>query len=458
MAQIFKEYDIRGIAEVDFDAQFVYELGKVLATYFLEHGADTCTIGQDCRTTSPTYAEALCKGLTESGINCIRIGMVPTPCLYYSVKHLNLSAGVMITASHNPGEYNGFKVVCGESTISGDEIQKLKKYLDEKKFTTSEKEGTITEQDVVPAYVADIKERLGVVDKFKVVVDAGNGAAGIVCPQVLRALGAEVVELYCEPDGNFPNHHPDPTVLKNMLELIEKVKAENADFGIGLDGDGDRVGVVNKEGKLLMGDELVAIFARELLMRKPDALIIGDVKCSERLYNDPALNGRVKMNQTGHSLIKKAIKEFGALMAGELSGHMFFKDNWYGFDDATYTAARLLSTLTTLKAKANLTLEDLPNWEEIYSTPEITLPMEDEYKVPVIKYLQDYYSDNANFTLSTMDGVRLVRKEGTLLWALIRKSNTSPYLTLRAEGKVKEEAEALIEDLKENALKGKNSL
>ncbi len=456
MAQIFKEYDIRGIAEVDFDSQFVYELGKVLATYFTEHNAKTCSIGQDCRTTSPMYAEALCKGLTEGGIDCIRIGMVPTPCLYYSVKHLNLSAGVMITASHNPGEYNGFKIVCGESTISGEEIQKLKQYLDAKKFTVSDKKGNITEQDIVPAYVEDIKNRLGTVDKYKVVVDAGNGAAGIVCPQVMKALGAEVIELYCEPDGTFPNHHPDPTVLKNMLELIDCVKKNNADFGIGLDGDGDRIGIVNKEGKLLMGDELLAIFGRELLMREPNALIIGDVKCSERLYNDPALNGRVKMNQTGHSLIKKAIKEFGALMAGELSGHMFFKDNWYGFDDATYTGARLLKVLTALKEKAKLSLEDLPNWEEIYSTPEITLPMEDEYKVKVINTLQEIYKDNPVYTLETMDGVRLVRKEGPLLWALIRKSNTSPYLTLRAEAKNQADAENLIEELKENALKAKN--
>ncbi len=456
MAQIFKEYDIRGKAEIDFDSNFVYELGKALATYFTEHNASVCAIGQDCRTTSPMYSDALCKGLTEGGIDCIRIGMVPSPCLYYGVKHLNLTAGVMITASHNPGEYNGFKVVCGESTIAGPEIQKLKKLIDDKNFITSEKLGTITDQDIVPAYVADIKERFPSVAKYKVVVDAGNGAASLVAPMVLKALGAEVIELYCEPDGTFPNHHPDPTVEKNIVDLREAVLKHGADVGFGFDGDGDRLGVVGRNGKHYMGDEIVAVFARELLMREPNATIIADVKSSERLYSDPALNGRVRMNQTGHSLIKKAMKEFHALMAGELSGHLFFKDNWYGFDDATYSAARLLNVLTELKSKASLTLEDLPNWEELYSTPEITLPMEDENKVKVIEHLQNHYKDSEIYDCNTMDGVRLVRKGQPLLWALMRKSNTSPYLTIRAEAKNKDEAEALIKELQDLALKAKD--
>ncbi len=457
MAEIFKEYDIRGIAEKDFDTNFVYSLGKALATYFIENNARTCVIGRDCRTTSPGYAKALCDGLTESGIDCILIGMVASPCLYYAVKHLNLEAGVMITASHNPGEYNGFKVVSGESTLHGAQIQVLKKYIEEKKFTLSDKKGTITEQDIVPAYVEDIKNRFPNINKYKVVVDAGNGAASLVCPQVLKALGAEVIELFCEPDGTFPNHHPDPTIEKNMLSLRQAILENKADLGIGLDGDGDRIGIMDSKGKLYMGDELVSIFARELLMREPNATIISDVKCSERLYSDKNLNGRVRMNQTGHSLIKKAMKDFDALMAGELSGHMFFKDNWYGFDDATYSAARLLSVLTILKEKKDLNLEDMPNWEEMYSTPEITFPMEDEYKNKVIAYIQNHYKDDTRFNLNTMDGARLVRKETPLLWALIRKSNTSPYLTLRAEGKSKEDAEALLKELQEVASAGKQA-
>lgn len=457
MVQIFKEYDIRGKADIDFDENFVYLLGKSLATYFIENKAYTCVIGHDCRLTSPKYEKALLKGLTESGIDCITIGMVPTPCLYYAVKHLELQAGVMITASHNPAEYNGFKVVCGESTLFGEEIQKLKKLIDEKQFTSLDKKASVSSQDIVPAYVEDIKNRFPAIDNFKVVVDAGNGSGGIVCTKVLRALGAEVIELFCEPDGNFPNHHPDPTVEKNMLFLREAVLENKADLGIGLDGDGDRVGVLNRNGKLYMGDELLAVFGRELLIRDPEATLIADVKCSERLYSDPHLNNRVLMQQTGHSLIKKAMAEHNALMAGELSGHMFFKDNWYGFDDATYSAARLLHVLTVLKEKLNLTLEDMPNWEEIYSTPEITLPMEDAYKEKVITALQEHYKNDTTYTANTMDGVRLVRNTPPMLWALIRKSNTSPYLTLRAEGKNKEEAEKLIKELETRALEAKDA-
>ncbi len=455
MAQIFKEYDIRGIAEKDFDTNFVYNLGKALATYYSNQNIKTCAIAMDCRTTSPNYASALIKGLNELGLDCIFLGMVATPCLYYAVKYLNLEAGVMITASHNPKEYNGFKIVCGESTIYGEELQKIKKILEEESFISSSSQGKVIEYDILPHYIDDIKSRLPNIEKFKVVVDAGNGAGSLVCPAVLKALGAEVIELFCEPDGNFPNHHPDPTKEENMLSLREAILKHNADLGIGLDGDADRIGIMSKEGKLYMGDELLSIYARELLMREPEALIISDVKCSERLYADKNLNNRVMMYKTGHSLIKKAMKEHNATMAGELSGHMFFKDNWYGFDDATYSAARLLYVLTILKEKQGLSLEDMPNWEELYSTPEISFPMEDEYKAKVVAYIQNHYKNDNKYTLNTLDGARLIRKEAPLLWALVRASNTSPYLILRGEAKVQADAENLIQELKDLALKAK---
>ncbi len=460
MNYIFKEYDIRGIAGVDFDNNFVYELAKATATYFKEHLAEddahTCVIGRDCRVTSPDYENELVRGFTESGVNCILIGMVPTPCLYFAVKHLKLKAGIMITASHNPKEYNGFKIVCGESTLYGDALQQIRRYTEQRKFhtPTDGKKAHTKNTNIVPAYVDDIKFRLPKLDKFKVVVDAGNGAGGIVCPEVLRALGTEVIELYCQPDGAFPNHHPDPTVESNMQDLKKAIVQHKADFGIGLDGDGDRIGIMTKEGKLLKGDELLAIFGRELINREPNANIIADVKCSERLFSDRHLNGRVIMNQTGHCLIKKAMAEHNALLAGELSGHMFFKDNWYGFDDASYSAARVIYTLTELKKHHHhITLENMPNWEELYSTPEIKFPMADENKSKAISFIQEHYSNSTIYELNTMDGARLVRKSGPMLWALIRQSNTSPYLTLRAEGKNKQEVEALIKELQDLATK-----
>ncbi|MDR2695189.1 MAG: phosphomannomutase/phosphoglucomutase, partial [Deltaproteobacteria bacterium] len=342
---VFRTYDIRGIVDQDFDAPWVERLGRACAAYFLARGQNCAVLGHDCRHSSPTFLEALRQGLSDSGVDCVCIGMAPTPALYFAVKDLNKSAGVMITASHNPPQYNGFKIWSGASTLYGEEIQELRRIFAAKDFPRGR--GLVSHVDIMPAYVEDICSRLQLKRPMKVVVDGGNGAGGPVCVAALTRLGAEVIPLYCEPDGRFPNHHPDPTVEANMRDLIAAVQAEGAEVGIGLDGDGDRLGVVDARGRLLAGDEILAVYAHELLERRPGSRILGDVKCSERLFADlRSRGGDPEMWITGHSLIKARMRETGAQLAGELSGHMFFADGWHGFDDAIYGAARLLAILS----------------------------------------------------------------------------------------------------------------
>ncbi|MFI3271047.1 MAG: phosphomannomutase/phosphoglucomutase [Pseudomonadota bacterium] len=420
---VFRAYDIRGIVDKDFDEEWVERLGKACGTYFVHKGLSSAVIGYDCRHSSPAYHEALVRGLLSTGVDVVSIGTVPTPMLYFAVKHLQKQAGVMITASHNPPEYNGFKVVCGEATLYADEIQALWKLFEAGDF--AEGNGIACAHDILPAYQEAIASRVKLHRPLKVIVDGGNGSGGEICAEILRRMGAEVIEQFCEPDGNFPNHHPDPVVVANMTALIDRVQSEGADLGIGLDGDADRLGAVDRNGRLLTGDELLALYAREMLARRPDSIVIGDVKCSYRLFDDIAAHGGQPMMWiTGHSLIKARMIEVGAQLAGELSGHMFFEDNWFGFDDAIYGAARLLDLLSA----GTEPLTALPGWVQTYSTREVHMPCPDSAKATIIAKAQAWFRERA--TINDIDGARVIFHDG---WGLVRASNTQPVLVLRFE-------------------------
>lgn len=420
---IFRAYDIRGLVDEDLTPSLVERLGRAIGTYCLARGQGGAVVGCDCRQSSPSFSTALCRGLYATGVDVIDVGMVPTPALYFAVLHLQRQAGVMITASHNPPQYNGFKIWSGESTLYGVALQEIADIFESEDFI--EGRGLLCEHHILPAYQDAICGRVSLTRPLRVVVDGGNGAGGLVLAGVLRRLGADVIELFCEPDGAFPNHHPDPTVEKNMRACVDAVRLYRADIGIGLDGDADRLGVVDTQGRLLNGDELLAIFARDLVERVPGATVLADVKCSDRLFDDiNARGGRAQMCMTGHSLVKARMKELSAPLAGELSGHMFFADGWFGFDDAIYGAARLLGILS----RTDTPLSDMPGWSLAYSTREIHVPCPEEKKSVVVRTAQDYYG--VRYLVSTMDGARVRFAHG---WGLVRASNTQPVLVLRAE-------------------------
>lgn len=442
ISHIFRAYDIRGIVDKDFDTAWVERLGQACGTYFIEQKQYSTVVGYDCRPSSPAFHAALVAGMLRTGINVISIGMVPTPALYFAIKHLNKNAGIMITASHNPPEYNGFKIWSGLSTLYGNDLQYIKKLHDAGLF--AEGLGLASCHDILPSYMEAITSRTSVSRPIKVVVDGGNGSGGPTLVQTLRNLGAEVIPLYCEPDGTFPNHHPDPIVEANMRDLIHRVQAEGAELGIGLDGDADRLGIVDNKGRLLNGDELLAIFARDLLDRQPGALVLGDVKCSDRLFDDiRKYGGQPLMCVTGHSVVKAKMLETGAPLAGELSGHMFFAEHWFGFDDALYAAALLLDYLT----RTTTPLTELPGWPAAFSTREIQLPCPDQLKVAVVSRAQQHFGKL--YPTQTVDGARVAFAHG---WGLVRASNTQPVLVLRFEADSQAELAAQQEEM-ESVLK-----
>jgi len=426
----FRAYDIRGIVhgaipglDGDLDVPGVLRLGRALGAYFLENGCAAAVIGHDCRHSSPAFHDALAEGLLSTGLDLASLGMVPTPAFYFGVMHLNRSAGVMITASHNPPHYNGFKIWLGKSTIHTAQIRRVRDMLHAGNFPRGR--GVGCSVDIVPDYIRDIAGRFSLKRPMRVVVDGGNGVGGDICCQVLRSLGAEVIPLFCEPDGSFPNHHPDPVVRENMLHLIDAVKEHAADLGIGLDGDADRIGVVDAAGRLLFGDELLCLYARELLARAPGSRIIADVKSSKRLFDDiSAHGGQGEMWITGHSVMKARMLETKAALAGEMSGHMFFADRWHGFDDAIYAAARLLDLL----AAESASLADLPGWPAACATPEIHMECPDSAKFGVIEQAKAWLRER--FDTNELDGARVALPDG---WFLVRASNTQPALVLRYE-------------------------
>ena len=432
--EIFREYDIRGIAETDLTDDAVRRLGSAMGTYLGNQGCRRIVVGRDCRLSSDRLNGSLSEGLMSTGLDLTDIGVCPTPQLYFALYNLDSDGGIMITGSHNPSDYNGFKVAKGKLTIYGDQIQEIRKIGESGDFV--EGQGSMEEVSVGPDYHRYLVEAIGALQNPpRVVVDAGNGTASVLAPQTYRDLGCEVTELYCDMDGNFPNHHPDPTVVDNLKDLIEKVRQEKADLGIAFDGDSDRIGIVDDEGSIVWGDHLMILYSRDILLERPGATIIAEVKCSKNLYDDIEKNGgRGIMWRTGHSLIKAKMKEEKAELAGEMSGHMFFADRYFGYDDAIYAGARLLEILSKRKQKISDMLTDVP---ELHNTPEIRMECPERYKFEVVRQAQEYFSDR--YETITVDGVRVVFDDG---WGLVRASNTQPALVLRFEaesaGRLKE--------------------
>lgn len=425
---ILREYDIRGIAGADLTEDVVECIGKALTVYLRgkkEH--NTLCVARDGRLSSKSFARAAIDGITSCGVNVIDLGEVPTPLLYFGLFNLPVDGGIMITGSHNPKEYNGMKVAVGKSTIHGEEIQKLGAIARAGQFPEAKKPVTITRMDLVPKYRKKVESIIKLKRPLKVVVDAGNGVGGRIAVPLYEALGCEVIPLYCEVDGNFPNHHPDPTQSASLKALIAAVKKHKADCGIAFDGDADRLGGVDNKGEILWGDKLLVLFARSILLEKPGATVIGEVKCSRTLYQDIAKHGgNPVMWKTGHSLIKAAMKQFNAQVAGEMSGHMFFKHRWYGFDDAIYSGARLLEFLARGKKTLNEHLSDVP---KMYTTEEMRSKADDDKKFGIVAAATKYFQDQG-YEVNTIDGARIEFKDG---WGLVRASNTSPMLVMRCE-------------------------
>jgi len=443
--QIFREYDIRGIADQDLSEDVFERLGQAYAVYLRgKKKHNTVCVGRDGRLTSKAYSRAVIDGIVSSGINVIDIGEVPTPLLYFSLFTLPVDGGVMITGSHNPKDYNGMKVAVGNATIHGKEIQKLGRIAIGDKRITTRKPVTITRMDIVPKYIRRVVSGIHLKRKLKIVVDAGNGVGGVIGVPVFEQLGCEVIPLYCDVDGNFPNHHADPTLGEGLKKLIATVKRTKADCGLAFDGDADRLGGVDNKGEILWGDKLLVLFARSVLKEKPGATIIGEVKCSRTLYEDIAKHGgKPIMWKTGHSLIKAAMKKFHAQVAGEMSGHMFFKHRWYGFDDAIYSGARLLEFLAAGKKTLHEHLADVP---KTFVTEEIRIKTDEARKFKIVADATRHFQKDLGLNVNTIDGARIEFPDG---WGLLRASNTSPMLVMRCEAgsrKRLNEIRALIEN------------
>jgi phosphomannomutase/phosphoglucomutase len=422
--KIFREYDIRGIVGQDLDEGTVGVLGRAIGTYFVARGKKDLALGRDCRLSSPSFARALSEGLLSTGCDITDIGVVPTPLLYYAVFAKKKQGGVMITGSHNPPEHNGFKLMAGEETLYGPEIQEILALVRGGRFAKGK--GTGRSLDVIPEYRDDVAGRITLSRRLRVVVDAGNGTGGHVAVPLFERMGCEVLSLYCEMDGRFPHHHPDPTLPEAMEDLVRQVRETGADLGIGYDGDADRLGVVDDTGRLLWGDQLMIVFARDILPARPGAAVISEVKASKLLYEEiERLGGRPIMWRTGHSLIKKKIKEEKAVLAGEMSGHIFFADRWFGFDDAVYASARLLEILSRSKRSLSALLADLPR---TFSTPEIRIYASDEVKFRIVDEVRRALA--AKHEVIDIDGVRAVFPRG---WGLVRASNTQAVIVLRFE-------------------------
>jgi phosphomannomutase / phosphoglucomutase len=421
---IFREYDIRGIAETELPDTGIELLGQAFGTYLQRHVGKRVATGRDTRLSSPRLHYALLRGLVASGCEVLDIGVVPTPILYYSVIHLKADGGVMITGSHNPSEFNGFKVVAGVSTIYGDAIQEVRRLIEAGDLTRGS--GSVSEADVVTPYVEEISSQFHFPRRIKVAIDAGNGAGGPAMHRILERLNAQATELYFEMDGHFPNHHPDPTVPANLEALIATVRRTGADLGIAFDGDADRIGAVDETGGVIYGDQLMILYGREILSRKPGATFIGEVKCSQLMYDElTARGGNPIMWKTGHSLIKAKMKECHAELAGEMSGHMFFADRYYGFDDALYAACRLMEIVASSEQPLSAQFAGLP---KTVTTPEIRFDCPDEAKFEVVRNAAKQL--RARYPTVDVDGVRVLFPEG---WGLVRASNTQPVLVMRFE-------------------------
>jgi phosphomannomutase/phosphoglucomutase len=422
--QIYREYDIRGVVDKDLTPEVVRRLGQGFGTHMVKLGRKDLVVGRDGRLSSPSYGEALIEGLISTGCNIMDIGVCPTPVYYFSIFHLDKDGGMMVTGSHNPPEFNGFKVSVGKSTIFGEEIQKLGRLVERGEFASGK--GTMTKAGIIPPYQEYIRKNIKLDKNLKVVIDAGNGTAGIVAGSLLRDLGCEVDELYCDIDGRFPNHFPDPTIPANLKDLIHRMKKTGADIGIGYDGDADRIGVADDQGNIIWGDQLMILFAREILKHNKGATFVAEVKCSQNLFSDIEKHGgRAIMYRTGHSLIKEKMKEEKAVLGGEMSGHIFFADRYFGYDDAIYASCRLIELLSKTDRKLSQLLEDVP---KTFITPELRVDCPDEIKFKVVEKVKEDLRET--FSIIDVDGVRVQFGDG---WGLVRASNTQPVLVLRFE-------------------------
>ncbi len=442
---IFKAYDIRGIVGESLTPEIVTQIGQAIGSEAAAQNQPKIVVARDGRLSGPELIEALIEGLQAAGREVIDIGMVPTPVLYFATYYLKTGSGVMLTGSHNPANYNGLKIMIGEEALSGEAIQALKTRIDTGNLISGP--GSRHTSDILHAYVSHIRSDVKLARPFKVVVDCGNGVAGVVAPHLMQALGCEVIKLFCDVDGHFPNHHPDPSVPKNMEDMIKSVQAEGADLGLAFDGDGDRLGVVDAKGKIIWPDRQMILYATDLLKRHPGAQIIYDVKCTRHLRNAIKQHGgEPLMWKTGHSLIKSEMKKTGALLGGEMSGHIFFKERWYGFDDALYTAARLLEILSQDSRAPEEVFAALP---DSVNTPELKLEMAEfgEHYELMREIRGTFQFEDAD--VATIDGVRADFKDG---WGLVRASNTTPCLVIRFEADNQATLERIQEEFRRQFL------
>jgi phosphomannomutase/phosphoglucomutase len=442
--EIFKAYDIRGIVGKTLTPAIVELVGQALGSEALAQNLKRFVIGRDGRLSGPELAVALARGIARSGCDVVDIGMVPTPVVYFAIQHLGAGSGVAVTGSHNPPDYNGLKMVIGGVTLSGDLIQKLRARILDKNIATGR--GTVSQADVRAAYIDRVAGDVKLARPMRVAVDCGNGVAGEMAPQLLKRLGCQVTELFCQIDGTFPNHHPDPSKPENLEDLIAEIKKGGYDVGLAFDGDGDRLGVIAPDGHVIWADRQMVLYARDVLSRHPGGEIIYDVKCSRTLDAEiRKAGGRPTMWKTGHSFIKAKLRESGALLAGEMSGHIFFKERWYGFDDGLYTAARLLELLSRDARPTQAIFASLPN---TVNTPELNLKFaEGEHFTVIQELVQRAHFPDAKLT--TIDGLRADFNDG---FGLARASNTTPVLVFRFEGDNKDALERIQKRFRELVL------
>jgi phosphomannomutase / phosphoglucomutase len=435
---IFREYDIRGIVETELQDDVVERISSAFAAVFVKEGKQKIVVGMDGRPSSPHLKEIIIENLTKYGLEVLDIGLVPTPVMYYTVFKRNMDGGIVITASHNPGEYNGFKALVGKKAQSGSQVKEIYRIATEEDFP-EEMPGQVTTENILPEYLDYIAKDIKLKKKIKIVVDAGNGTGGITAPDLYRKIGAEVVEIFCQQDGTFPNHYPDPTKVENLKDLIQKVKETDADIGVAFDGDGDRISVVDPEGTILWGDQMTIFFARDMLAKEKGLKIISEVKATEVLYSEITKHGGIPiMWITGYTLIKQKMDEVGAALAGEMSGHIFFNDHrWFGFDDAIYAGARLLEILAN--SEQNLT-EMIASIPKAYNTPEIRVNTTEKAKFKIVSYLTNYFKKE--YEVIDIDGARIKFPNG---WALVRVSNTQPTLVVRFEA----DSEAHLKEIRD---------
>ena len=427
---IFREYDIRGVVDKDLTDDNVRLLGKAFGTYMKRHDCTALSVGGDVRLSTERFREVLIEGLLSTGADVHDLGPVPTPVQYFSMYQLPVQAGIMITGSHNPPDYNGFKMTLKKSPVYGQEIQEVRKIIESGRFETGS--GQRMQTPLIDKYISYIVDNIHIERPMKVVLDSGNGAGALVAHKLFKKLGVQTIDLFDTPDGNFPNHHPDPTVVHNIQDLISTVKSDSADLGIGYDGDADRIGVVDENGEIIWGDKLLVIFSRDIIASSPGAKVIFEVKCSQALPEMiQKFGGEPVMWKTGHSLLKKKMKETGAPLAGEMSGHLFFADRYFGYDDAIYASARLVELLSKSTNKISSLLADIPKY---YATPEIRAEAADDTeKFKIASMAQEYFSQNHD--VIDIDGVRILFGDG---WGLVRASNTQPVIVLRFEARTEE--------------------